>query len=52
MAKNEQKGAANEARGVGQVQDQLAKEQEQGFRGTKVDPEDNKVYTVEGVTKD
>lgn len=36
--------------GAEQVDEALAVEQEQGFRGTKVDPEPNEVYTVKGVT--
>lgn len=36
--------------GAEQVDKALNEEQEQGFRGTKVDPEPNEVYTVKGVT--
>ena len=36
--------------GAEQVDEALAEEQEQGFRGTKVDPEPNESYTVKGVT--
>lgn len=36
--------------GAEQVDEAMAVEQEQGFRGTKVDPEPNESYTVKGVT--
>ena len=32
------------------LQESIDEEQEQGFRGTKVDPTPNSAYTVEGVT--
>jgi hypothetical protein len=36
--------------GASQVDEAVAQEQEQGFRGTKVDPTPNENYTVAGVT--
>jgi hypothetical protein len=34
----------------GEMQAAMDKEQEQGFRGTKVDPTPNSAYTIAGVT--
>ena len=36
--------------GASEVQDKMDVEQEQGFRGTPVDPTPNENYTVAGVT--
>ena len=36
--------------GTQQVQDALTQEQEQGYRGAKVDPTPNSAYSVAGVT--
>jgi hypothetical protein len=42
--------ATAESLGAGQVQEKMDEEQEQGFRGTKVDPTPNENFTVAGVT--
>ena len=46
MADNKQSGDAASER----VQKLVDQEQDQGFRGTKVDPTPNEAYTVQGVT--
>lgn len=40
----------SKASGAGDLQKAIDKEQEQGFRGTKVDPTPNSAYTIAGVT--
>jgi hypothetical protein len=44
------KAAAAADPGLQEVQDRVAKEQEQGFRGIEVDQTPNSAYTVDGVT--
>jgi hypothetical protein len=47
MADKQQQDAASTA-----VQDHIAKEQAQGYRGVEVDQTPNEAYTVAGVLKD
>lgn len=42
----------NDDLGADQVQEKVDEENEQGFRGTEVDPTPNENYTVAGVTSE